>query len=260
MQRQTSNVSAFYSVYESAETQPSARSPPASLRELYSFRPRIPSFVDVKTHAASNWWSDAHHDCVSITKDMGAQVKIVSRVLHVKTEDIHTHNPANLLDFFVEYLPYMKGKTYVIYRMILGDLQLVSLAEVVDLDTFRKVFACSTHELSHKRLKLITCPVNLPVNLPLKGPRSAEAVAEYFGPEAASVSVHWDEDGVTYACISIDIYSKWIIRKILPNVALTVGRICDFIVVDYEGRAVVCGLRIICTPVAIDKFKCNRPA
>jgi hypothetical protein len=188
---------------------------------------------------------------------MGASVKVVSRVLNVKTAEVKQNQQENLFDVFQEYHPYMKGKTYVVYRMILGDMQCVSLCEVTDKALFRKIFTTPKKELVNKRLKLITCPVNLPVNLPLKGPRSADGLGDYFGEEATQVNVHWatDADDVDYACISVDIYSKWIIRKILPNVAFTVGRICDFIIVDYEGRAVVCGLRVMCTSVALDKFK-----
>ena len=158
-------------------------------------------------------------------------------------------DPEDPMDFFAEYRGNMSGRYFCVYKMILGDLQVVSLFEVTDREAFARSFE-SPATVMKDRLKLITCPANLPIRLPLKGPNSADTVEDYFGSKNCAFALHHKHGG-TYACITIDIFSKWIIKKVLPSVAFTKGRICDFIVIDYPARSVVCGLRVICTKAAM---------
>ena len=153
------------------------------------------------------------------------------------------------MDFFSDFHPFMSGKAFVIYKMILGDVLVVSLFEVTDKEAFAQSFA-DPRSILETRLKLITYPANLPIRLPLKGPTSADTVADYFGAKNCSFSLK-RRYGAEYACITIDIFSKWIIKKVLPSVAFTKGRICDFIVMDFPAKTIVCGLRVICTKAAM---------
>ena len=223
---------------------------PAHLRRQYAFRARIPSFVDLTTHPEEAWWSDARSDRAEISRDMG-DPKVMSRLLNVRHARRSQRDPADLMDFFDDYRPYMQGRSFIIFKMVLGDVVVVSIFEVMDKSSFHHLLVSrSVDDILDHRLKLITCPANLPINLPLKGAKAADTVGDYFGRGNCGFSFNQSHGG-EYACIHIDVFSKWIIRKLLPTVAFTKGRVCDFIIVDYSEKTVICGLRVVCTSAAM---------
>jgi len=232
----------------------------APIEASYSFITRIPSSVDITSHPDGSWWSDAHHDGPSITADLGPIPTLHSKLLNVKTSMKHLFDPTDLMDYFPEYRSYPQGRCFVVYQMKLNDVLLTALFQVTDKRAFLAWLGPnpSPADILKNKLKLITCPANMPFKLPLKGPKSADTLSNYFGTEATRFSWHEHPD-MSYACLSIDILSVWIIRRTLPTVAFTKGRVCDFIILDYGARAVICGLRVVCTNSALRELTATRP-
>ena len=249
-----SSSSSYYTPHSVPEETDEAVNVVGSSTEEYCFRPRLPSFIDVTTHKADNWWSDAHHDRSEIVADLGPNPPLLSKLLCVRTSMTSQYDPLNLMDYFDDFKPTSEGRCFVIYQMRLNGVLLNALYEVTDQPRFDEWLGTQpTSDILHQKLKLITCPANLPVRLPLKGPKSAETIADYFGDANVRFSCHRSNN--TFVCISVDIFSKWIIRKLLPSVAFTLGRICDFILLDTTSNVVVCGLRVVCTPLAINVLR-----
>lgn len=220
----------------------------------YSFRPRLPSFIDVSSDNHESWWSDAHHDRKEIITDLGPNPPLLSKLLCVRTSIKSQFDPSNLHEYFEDFKPLNNGNCFIIYQMRLDSVLLTSLFEVTDQSRFDAWLGINpTSDILHQKLKLITCPSNLPVRLPLKGPKSADTVADYFGQDNVKFSCHRGDN--TFICITVDIFSKWIIRKLLPSVAFTLGRVCDFILLDTSSNVVLCGLRVVCTPLAINVLR-----
>jgi hypothetical protein len=241
----SSSESAFYSAVSFHDT---TVDPTAG----YFPRPCIPSTIDFNQHPDKLWWSDAQHDRNEITADLGHSPKLLSNLIHVKTSRKSQYDPKDLMDYFSEFRQSATGRCFVVYQMRLNEVLLTSLFEVTDRAAFNEWMGDfpSATDILGRKLKLITCPTNLPINLPLKGPKSADTLLNYFGKDAVRFSWHQNSE-ISYACVSVDIFSVWIIRRILPTVALSKGRVCDFILLDYRSKCVVCGLRVLCTNEAL---------
>jgi len=145
---------------------------------------------------------------------------------------------------------------YVLFQLKFGKACLVSLHRVVNADLYEKVLHAQGGDLLQDSLKFIVTPVNLKLNVPVKGPKEADTIGSFFGAKnthfSRPVTVEKNHD---VAMISIDLYSVWSLKMLLPSVAFKVGRMVDFHLVSYRDNAVLASFRAAMTPEAIRVMK-----
>lgn len=145
---------------------------------------------------------------------------------------------------------------YLLWQMKLGKVCLLSFHRVVSDEMYEKVLRAGSANLLNDSLKLIVIPVNLMLSVPVKGPRDADTVGAFFGPK----NVHFsrpskDQCKHDVAMVSIDLYSVWSLRMLLPSVAFTTGRMVDLHLVSYRDNAVLASYRCAMTPEVIEEIK-----
>jgi hypothetical protein len=142
---------------------------------------------------------------------------------------------------------------YVLWQMKLGKLCLLSLHQVVDEPIFEQVLHAGGEDFMESSLKLIVTPINLQVSVPAKGPKSADTIKSFFG--SGNVSFHREGNSqFDVAMLSIDLYSVWSLKMLLPAVAFKSGRMVDFHLVSYRDNAVLASYRAAMTPSVIQKI------
>lgn len=147
-----------------------------------------------------------------------------------------------------------EGK-YLLFQMKFGKVCLLSLHKLVDHDVYERIFQEGGNPLQDK-LKLIVMPVNLTVNVPVKGPKDADTVGNFFGRENCSFSrLEKTNSGIDIGMISVDLYSVWSLKMLLPSVAFKSGRMVDFHLVSYADNAVITSYRAAMTPKVIQLIK-----
>lgn len=147
-----------------------------------------------------------------------------------------------------------EGGKYLLWQMRLGTVCLASLHHVVADATYDKVINAHGADLLRSALKLIVTPVNLKLSIPTKGPKDADTIAAFFGPNASfqhSKSHHKYD----VAMISIDLYSVWSLKMLLPSVAFKPGRMVDFHLVSYVDNAALASYRAAMNPAVMEMIK-----
>ena len=199
---------------------------------------RIPSDTDVSDHPSEFWWSEANLGRSKIGRDLGLNPIVVAHVENVNV--VHSLFFSNHSDLEA-FLQLVSESCWIILKLKMGDLILTSLSRVI-VQGFNKM------ELNLNNLKFIISPVNAPLPIPVKSPHKAQTISEYFGKSNAAI-YHTN----TTTTIFINLYSKWIIAKILPF-ALSIGRICDFLIVD-NNNVVYTNFRLLGTSESQAKIK-----
>ena len=288
LDRDESRLVSCTSFEEPAEMQDSQHEPVAAPRrvircgrtgEFYGFRDRIPSHVDVDTHDDEYWWSGANLEKPAISKDMGLRPTVLSRPIKVTVVPSAFFASHRDIEVFPEYLGLCmsaketsggtetastttasahvgpratSGSTrLIIFKLKMAEQVMVSLNEVMDGAKFDEIFSLDRRdELLHKKLKLILSPINSPLPIPAKKPHEAETIGAYFGMD--NVDLYLDESlgEVKVASVLVNIYSKWVIRKFLPLVTASRGRICDFILLSSDDKIVFADFRLLATEVS----------
>ncbi|KAF4689537.1 hypothetical protein FOZ63_033844, partial [Perkinsus olseni] len=240
---------------EAARKAPNPIAQVQRLRTFYGFRKRVNTYTDLSHHPNDLWWSEAHNDCAKITNDMGPSPRLLSEVIKVRVVRRPKEELDSDMSYFSDYVSMGMAnpeRRYFVFKLGLGDHIVVTLSEVYDDEAYESLFNEYTPEqMLMDRMKFITCPANLVVPVPLLGPRSAQTLGVYFGMN--NVSCQYcstplpDGEALRFVSVYIDIYSKWILRRTIPSLAFTVGRISDFFLVDYEKALIYSSFRLVCT-------------
>lgn len=217
----------------------------------YRIRGRIPTRVDLTRHPSSDWWSDARVDAPHVVEDLGQEPRILARTVEVNVIG-RDSKCGNEVDYFRSENFSMSSRRYMILQLLLGDKILVSLGEIQDTEYFDSLFTPSRScfpELCSK-FKLIVNPANVRLPWEIQGPKNSSSIAEFFGAHNCSVKRKClNSSTIQFAVVTIDVYSRFMIRSFLPKLAFQPGRISDYILVDYEGRTILTGFRILATSV-----------
>ncbi|EER11094.1 hypothetical protein Pmar_PMAR020073 [Perkinsus marinus ATCC 50983] len=225
------------------------------LRTFYGFRKRVNTYTDLTHHPNDLWWSEAHNDCAKIANDLGPSPQLLSEVIKVRVVRRPKEELDSDMSYFSDYVSMGMAnpeKRYFVFKLGLGDHIVVTLSEVIDDEAYERLFTQYTPtQMLMERMKFITCPANLVVPVPLLGPKSAQTLGVYFGLNNVSCQYCSTPlpggDALRFVSVYIDIYSKWILRKTIPSLAFTVGRISDFFLVDYEKAIIYSSFRLVCT-------------
>lgn len=229
--------------------------------EFYGYRDRIPSRVDMDSHDDNYWWSGADLGKPAIAHDMGLRPVVMSRPIKVTVVPSSFFASHRDIEVFPEYLSLCRSTKHpdtasattrlVIFKLKMAERVMVSLNEVIDGNTFDAMFAPERRdELLHKKLKLILSPINSPLPIPAKKPNDAETIGAYFGMDNVDLYVDESIGDVKVASVLVNIYSKWVIRKFLPLVTSSRGRICDFILLSSDDKTVYADFRLLATEVS----------
>lgn len=148
------------------------------------------------------------------------------------------------------------GAKYVLWQMKFGKMCLLSLHRVTDDDAYERILLAQGGDLLKDSLKLIVTPVNLQLSIPAKGPKEADTVGSFFGRKNVSFSRPGDHPcKFDISMISVDLYSVWSLKFLLPSVAFKQGRMADYHLVSYNDNAVLASYRAAVTPELIDLMK-----
>jgi hypothetical protein len=208
---------------------------------FFGIRKRIPTKVDLLRHPSDEWWSDARTDVV---RDLGAEPRVLGNTIMVKVLKREEKSDKEMDAYFPGF-SMRSSRRYILVELLLGKRILVSLSEVVNTDMCDQ-WTEDSNVLS--RWKLVVNPAN--VKIPpwsIRGPREAASVKVFFGSQNCSVRFHNKT-----MIITIDVFSKFMIRSFLPKLAFQPGRISDYLLVDYEERTVLCGYRLVFTKTLAD--------
>jgi hypothetical protein len=249
--------------------------------EHYGHRQRIPSHVNMESFDSEYWWSGANLQRPAIAHDMGPSPTILSRPIKVTVVPSSFFASNRDFDLFPEYkeLCGQRGisshrnsliessptttvgspsvvtdrclNRLLIFKIKMADKVMVSLNEVMDPDTFDRLLTSqSRDDLLKKKLKLILSPVNSPLPIPAKKPKDAETIGSYFGMENVDFYVDESLGNVKVVSILVNIYAKWIIRKFMPLLTASRGRMCDFVLLSSDDRVIFADFRLLATQVS----------
>ena len=255
--------------------------------EFYGYRDRIPSHIDIGEHDDNYWWSAANLGRTTIAHDMGDSPLVLSRPIKVTVVPSSFFASHRDIEVFPEYLslcrtlrtstsqelasppggsvtsaPSTPSRTtrLIIFKLKMGEQVMVSLNEVIDETNFDLIFnEANRDDLLHKKFKFILSPINSPLPIPAKKPKDAETIGSYFGMDNVDFYVDDSFGEVKVASILVNIYAKWVIRKFLPLVTSSMGRICDFILLSSDDRVVYADFRLLATEVSQALIKGNAP-
>lgn len=145
---------------------------------------------------------------------------------------------------------------YVLLQMKLGKVSLLSLHTVVHEEAYEKLVGVGEKSLLNDALKLIVIPVNLSINVPVKGPKDADTIGSFFGARNVQFSRDKKVQGkYDIAMLSVDLYSVWSLRLLLPKVAFTAGRMVDFHIVSYRDNSSLASYRASMTEEVINQIQ-----
>lgn len=259
--------------------------------EFYGYRDRIPSQVDIHEHDDEYWWSAADLSRPAIFHDMGTDPTVLSRPIKVTVVPSSFFASHRDIEVFPEYLNLIttlrfsssppelrsvplsettvaaipvstsrKRTRLIIFKLKMGEQAMVSLNEVIEEDQFDSIFNRADRDdlLKHK-FKFILSPINSPLPIPAKKPRDAETIGSYFGMDNVDFYLDDSHDEVLVVSILVNIYSKWVIRKFLPLVTSSPGRICDFILLSSDDKVVYADFRLLATEISQALIKGNVP-
>ena len=247
--KKTDSVSSFYTAAESGESESS--SSPAYIRRntFYGIRQRISTRIDFLRHPSGEWWSDARLDAPHVAEDLGRDPRILARTIKVRVLDRHEKSSDELASYFPE-MKIRTNRRYLILQLLLGNKMIVSLSETFDVDTFDTVY---NMDGLGSRLKLIVNPANVKIPWSIDGPKNSSSIDEFFGESNCSIRIKSN-----IVVITIDVYSKFLIRSFLPKLAFQPGRICDYMICEYENRLIHTGFRIVSTDTLLRLMKSHK--
>lgn len=221
---------------------------------FYGIRERIPTMVDILRHPSYEWWSDARLDAPHVVQDLGYEPRILGRTYKVRVLNRDEKCDCEI-DYFNDSLkPLRDTRRYIVTQLLLGERIIVSLAEVFDTDTFDNIFDSDKCPDLINRLKLIVNPANVRIPWSITGPKDSCTISEFFGSINCSIKRKVNNH-IQFAVITIDVYSKFMIRSFLPKLAFQPGRVSDYMIVDYEKRIIHTGFRLVCTNMLADLMK-----
>ena len=234
-------------------------------------RDRIPSHVNIDSFDAEYWWSGANLEKPAIAHDMGLSPAVMSRPIKVSVIPSSFFASHRDSEAFPELVSFRRSSTMteasptttaslssrctvrrlLVFKLKMGDKVMVSLNEVSNEEMFDSIFKQENREeLLRRKLKLILSPINSPLPIPAKKPRDAETIGSYFGMENVDFYIDESVGSVRIVSILINIYSKWIIRKFMPWITQSKGRMCDFILLSSDDRIVFANFRLLATQVS----------
>lgn len=190
------------------------------------------------------WWDDA---------DVSARASFdgLKRAAQLRDVRVVRHEPAAGQALVASSGPLYEemgvvdtATQYVAVWLTMNDASLVFLSKATDLALLQR---CLAGDFIKERLKLILVPVEVKLPFPAKGPRDAETVGSFFGPAGASSTTCRTPKGAEVACVQIDLYSKWVMRLAMQKGGLRIGNTIELVLVDWDERAVLAGLRLIVT-------------
>jgi len=224
---------------------------------FYGTRERIPTKLDILNHPAGEWWSDARLDAPHVVEDLGTDPRILSRTMKVKIMSSSARLDDDEFDYFLaDGMRPREVRRYMILQLVLGEKMIVAIAECFDIETFDSIYS-DDGDLCAK-LKLIVNPANVSIPWSITGPKNAASIRDFFGPSHCSIRRKVkvvDDAEIVHAVITIDVYSKFLIRSFLPKLAFHSGRISDYMICDYENRLIHTGFRIVGTSTLLDLMK-----
>lgn len=220
---------------------------PARRRTFYGTRIRIPTKIDLLRHPSDEWWSDARVDAPHVAQDLGAEPRLLGHTVKVRVIDRSEKSANEFNAYFPSYDP-RHNRRYIIVQLLLGKKIMVSLHQVLDNEYFDSLFDHPGDKLANvlSRIKLIVNPANVSIPWSITGPKDASSVYNFFGPDHCSIKTKNDQTH-KYTVITVDVYSKFMIRSFLPKLAFQLGRISDYMLIDYEARTVLAGYRLVYT-------------
>ena len=220
---------------------------------FYGRRSRIPSKVDLVTHPSEEWWSDARLDAPHVAEDLGDDAMILSKTIKLKVINGCEKTSDELSYFDAKQMS--PANRYLVLQLLLGPKIVVSIAEVSDKNIFDDTFRNNDNTHLMDRLKLIVNPANVSIPWAVNGPKNSASIRDFFGNQNCSVKLKYSAKYICHAVITIDVYSKFMIRSFLPKLAFQPGRICDFILVDYQERLIHTGFRLVSTQTLLGLLK-----
>ena len=224
-------------------------------RESFA-RSRIPTKVDLLRHPSDEWWSDARLDAPHVSHDLGAEPQLLCRTFQVKILSRDDKSSNELEAYFPESLGKLRSnRKYIVMQLLLGRKMVVSIGEVGDSDEFESLFSVDSAASLCKRLKLIVNPANVSIPWPITGPKDASSIEDFFGMQNCSVKRKHSSCQFEYSVITIDVFSKFMIRSFLPKLAFQLGRVSDYMLIDYDSRTIVSGFRLVCTKTLYSLMK-----
>ena len=204
---------------------------------FFGIRKRISTKVDLLRHPSEEWWSDARTDAPHVARDLGAEPRVLGHTMKVKMLK-RDEKSSNEMEAYFPSFSMRSSRRYIVVQLLLGKRILVSLSEVLDTDLFDQWEESDVL----RKWKLVVNPANVKIPWSITGPREAASVTDFFGSQNCSVKFNNKT-----MIITIDVFSKFMIRSFLPKLAFQPGRISDYLLVDYEERTVVCGYRLVFT-------------
>ncbi|EER06323.1 hypothetical protein Pmar_PMAR006089 [Perkinsus marinus ATCC 50983] len=240
-------------------------------KSTFGYRPRVPSWVDVRSHPEEYWWSDGNPCCAKIKKDLyhDGDVHIMSKLIEVKLVPSFAGNrtcdhPAQY-DWLTDYCE--KGrvdhaKRYVVFSLKIGDKTVTTLNEIlpdhVNRGDWEGLFATpqSCEDALKSRLKICVVPANSPIPVPAKGPCEADFVLDYWDKKDVSIMQHSCRQGLSrVVMLTVNLYSSILVKMAIRRLAFTEGRMSDFFLIDWPSRSIVACCRLIATREFIHLLK-----
>merc|ERR1712048_1010569 len=130
--------------------------------------------------------------------------------------------------------------TYIACWLNFGEVTILAVAEILER---RLLDLALSGDALNARIKLLLQPVGLKLPIPVKGPKDAETVGVFYG-KGASLSRGKMGSGPDYVCLQVDLYSKWLIKKVMQSVGFRKGSTIDLLFIDWPGRSVILACRL----------------
>ena len=223
---------------------------------FYGIRERISTRVDILRHPSGEWWSDARLDAPHVVEDLGEDPRILARTIKVRVIDRDEKTSDELGNYFFDIGKKLRNsRRYLIIQLLLGNKIVVSISETFDVETFDRVYNEADIASLGNRLKFIVNPANVHIPWSIYGPKESSSIVEFFGE--GNCSIKRKSSNVDHVVITIDVYSKFLIRSFLPKLAFQPGRICDYMICDYDNRLIHTGFRLVGTETLLNLMKKN---
>lgn len=152
-------------------------------------------------------------------------------------------------DLYTEMGMVDASKCYLAVWLNLGPASLLFVFESADRKWLDN---CLEDDFLSKRLKFISNPVQMRGAMPCKSPQEADAVGKFFGKQHTSAARGMTQNGIAYASIQMDVFSKWYVRLAFQQVALRLGNILELLLVDEPSLSVLAGCRLMVTQELLD--------
>ena len=221
---------------------------------FYGIRERISTRIDILRHPSGEWWSDARLDAPHVVEDLGDDPRILARTIKVRVLDRDEKSCDEVGNYFFDIGKKLRtNRRYLIVQLLLGNKIVVSISETFDVDTFDRIYSKDKLGGLVNGLKFIANPANVHIPWSVYGPKESSSIAEFFGE--GNCSIKRKSAYVEHVVITIDVYSKFLIRSFLPKLAFQPGRICDYMICDYDNRLIHTGFRLVGTETLLSLMK-----